>query len=178
MGVSDTVAPFLVRSEVERLAITEEHVIPAIDPDHSRQRLAFVRTQAVGDDPPRFFLHPLDAVAGDRMSDLVGAIRRCVRREPLPTGTEDVPHMKYPADDLHKSVADKTGFVRRCRQHRPIADALEGKTLIAADGQTDGRIDRDRDSAIPAASVAIYGVAVTHDVHRKYPVLVETAEPA
>ena len=77
-----------------------------------------------------------------------------------------------------KAVADQAGLVQRCRQHRPVADALEGEAVIAADGEADGGIDRDGDPATPAAGIAVHGIAVAHDVHREDPVLVETAQPA
>ena len=66
--------------------------------------------------------------------------------------------------------------MQRCRQHGAVADALEGEAVVAADGQTDGRIHRDGDTSVPAAGVAIHGIAVTHDAHREDPMLIETAE--
>ena len=116
-------------------------MIPVIDFDHRRQRLAFIRTHTIGNDLSRFFLDPIDAVSGNRMTNLVSAIRRCVCRELLPAGAEDVPHVEYAADDLHEAIANQAGLMQRCRQHRPVADALEGEAIIAADGQTNGGID-------------------------------------
>ena len=176
--MADAIAAVPVLPEVERLAIAEEHVVAPIDLDHRRQRLAFIRAQAVGDDLPRLLLVPCDAVAGDRMADLVGAVGRGVGRISLPAGPEDVPHVELAADDLHETVADQTGFVQRSGEHRPVADALEGQPVVAADRQADGRVHRHRDPPVPAAGVAIDGIAMAHHVHREDAVLVEATQSA
>jgi len=68
--------------------------------------------------------------------------------------------------------------VQRCRQDWSIADALKSETIIVAHGQTDGGVHRDRNSAIPAAGIAIYQITVAHDAHREDAVFVKTAESA
>ena len=68
--------------------------------------------------------------------------------------------------------------MQRCRQDRPIADTLEGQSVIAADGEANRGFDRHGDPAAPAAGIAVHGIAVAHDVHREDAVLVEAAQPA
>src|SRR5687767_9615058 len=97
--MTDAITAPLGFPEVEGWAVTKEHVVPTVNFDHRRQCLALIRTQTVGDDRPRFFLRPVDAVTGNRVANLVGAIRRFVRREPLPTNTKDIPHVELIAED-------------------------------------------------------------------------------
>jgi hypothetical protein len=58
---------FLVRPEIGRLPVAEDHVIPVTDSRHCRQRLASSASKAIGNDPPGLLLSPGKAVTRNGM---------------------------------------------------------------------------------------------------------------
>src|ERR1700730_3161313 len=52
IGVADSVTAALVRPEVGRFTVAEEHMVTAVYGNHRGKRLAFRLAQPIADDPP------------------------------------------------------------------------------------------------------------------------------
>ena len=110
------------------------------------------------------------------MTYSVGSVRRSVEGNFLPSGAEDVPHVKHIADNVDEAVADQTWFEQRGGKYRPFTYALESQSVVPADRKADGGFNRHRNTPAPSGGITVHIITMTQYIHREDPVFVEAPE--